>query len=356
MAPRKKSTNGNTSGNTNGKIIPISHEREEAHDLLARIFALDLNQCDLAVCLASGQDGSDIPLYRRAYLSQNAANDFHKALDTALAPSKKLQAEGNLVLTEFSADNVLEDGVIEYLRIPDHQGLAQQIEGLHNFRGLERFAADEKAFVQNLRFYAMAVTPPATSGLQDPVYYYRWYSHTLLLQESAHHAILWRRQEGVYETIDDPVLLFDRHIDCFSCGERMFVFQKFNFYTIFRFHDILRNNAQRALDMLETMDIIHSFQSFKTDCLKNKNKLVILSKIYHQPYFQNLTMTHLEQVIDDYGLPIDVELVGGKPKLKYNARRPWAILHLLDDSYGEGALSQLSYHIKGKSEIKKRRP
>jgi hypothetical protein len=352
MAPRKKSNNGNT----NGKIVPISHEREEAHDLLERIFALDLKQCDLAVCLASAQDGSDVPLYRRAYLSQNAANDFRLALGTALASPKKLQAEGNLVLTEFSADNVLEDGVIEYLRIPDHQGLAQQIEELHKFRGLERFDADEKAFVQNLRFYAMVVTPPATSGLQDPVYYYRWYSRTLLLQESSQHAILWRRQEGVYETIDDPVLLFDRHIDCFSCGERMFIFQKFYFYTIFRFIDVLRASAERALNMLETMDIIHSFQSFKTDCQKNRNKLLILSRIYHKPYFQSITMTHLEQVIDDYGLPIDVELIGGKPKLKYNARNPWAILHLLDDSYADGALSHLSYQVKGKSEIQKRRP
>ncbi len=119
--------------------------------------------------------------------------------------------------------------------------------------------------------------------------------------------------------------------------------------------EAIRDSAERALDMLETMDIIHSFQSFKTDCQKSRNKLLILGKIYHKPYFQSLTITHLEQIIDDYGLPIDVEIVGGKHKLKYNPRNPWEILRLLDDNYADAALSHLSYHVKGKSEIQKRR-
>ncbi|MBE3560682.1 MAG: DUF4868 domain-containing protein [Ktedonobacteraceae bacterium] len=339
----------------NNKIISLSRERDEARELLERILALDLSQCDLAVCLASAQDGSDVPLFRRVHLSQQAADEFRQAIDTALEPHEKALIEGNLVLAEFSADNVLEDGVIEYLRIPDHQTLAPQIADLHNFRSLERFDADEKAFTQNLRFYAIVLSPPASVGLQHPVHYYRWYSRTLLLSESSQHAICLHRQTGMYKTIDDPVLLFDRHVDCFSCGERMYILQKFYFYTIFRFLDALRDNARCALDILEAMDLIHSFPAFKQDCLKNKNKLLILSRIYHKPYLRDLSIADLEQIINDYNLPIDVEIINGKRKLKYNPRSPWAILHLLDDSYADSPLTQTSYHVKGKREIQKRR-
>jgi hypothetical protein len=353
MAPRKKISNG--SDDNKQKLIPISTEREEAYELLQRIFALDLKQCDLTVCLASAQEGTDVPLFRRAQLSENAAGEFREAIDVALEQHKKWQAEGNLVLTEFSADGMLENGVIEHLRLSDYPVLAPQIEGLQNFRSLERFDASEKT-VENLRFYTMVLNPPAAAGFKDPIYYYRRATHTLLLSESARYALVFHRKTGIYETIEEPVLLFDYHVDCISCGDHMYILQKFYFYTIFGFMDALRDAAERALATLEAMDLIHGFDMFKQDCMRNKNKIMILSKAYHKPYFQYLTMPDLEQVIDSYGLQIDVEIVNRKHKLKYNPRNPWAILHLLDDFIAESPLTQISYQVKGKSEIKKRHP
>jgi hypothetical protein len=337
-------------------IIPLDADRDAALAVLERIFALDLSTCNLTVCLASEQIGSDVPLFRRIHLTQRAADEFRDALYRALEPEKRELGEQNLVLRAFEPDTPVNDGAIEYLPIANYESLTSQIAPLEKFMDMEQLCADESDFVKGLRFYVVIVQPPPSAGFQQPIYYYRWYSHTFLLKDSPQHALLWRSQQDTYDVIEEQVFLFDRHVDCISYDGHMYILQKYYFYTIFRMEEELRKTAMKALDDLERMDFIHNFRQFKNDCLKNKNKYRLLSKIYFKPYFPYLTVDILEQVIHEYDRPIKVEFIGSSPqkKLLYSSSQPWDILHLLDDQYFTSPMTNITYQARGKNEVKVR--
>jgi hypothetical protein len=339
-----------------GIIIRPSPEQIAAQKALEHIFALDIMQCDVSVCLASEQSGSDVPRFRRADLTRKAVKQFHNALERGLESTKKDFASKDLILRPFEPDSAVEEGTIEYLQISNYTTLQEQIAPLENFAGMESLHASEHAFVHGLRFYSVIIEPPPTAEFHEPIYYYRWYSHAFLLSDSVHHAIRWRRQQDSYDVIEEPVFLFDRHIDCFSHGDQMFILQKYYFYTIFRLEEEMKKVAEKALDELEAMELIHHFRQFKSDCLKNKNKYRILCKIYHKPYFSTLTVEMLEHVINEYQSPIKVEYVPSKDKRKlvYSQEEPWAILHLLDDQYFTSPLTHIDYQAGGKNEVRRR--
>ncbi len=349
-------TTAHTPDPTPNKIVPLAPDRAAAQATLERILALDLKTCSLNVCLASEQDGSDVPLVRRAQLTEKAANEFRDALKRALAPTQKALDEQDLILRAFEPDSPSDENAIEYLQIAAFVSLPPQLAPLEKFVDLENLRTNEEAFVNGLRFYTVIVQPPPAAGFHEPIYYYRWYSHTFRLSDSANHLILWRSQQENYDVIEDQAFLFDRHVDCLSYGGQMFVLQKYYFYTIFHLEEELKKTAQKALDELEIMDFIQNFQPFKHDCLRNKNKYRVLSKIYFKPYFRSLTIDKLEQTIDDYQMPIQVQFFGParQKKLLYNSNQPWAILHLLDDQYVSSSMTELDYQARGKNEIRKR--
>ncbi len=338
------------------KVVPLAPDRVAAQTALERILALDFKTCSLDVCLASEQEGSDVPLVRRAQLTEKAADEFRDALRRALAPTRRALEEQDLVLRAFEPDTPSDESAVEYLQIADFASLPPQLAPLEHFMDLENLRADEEPFVRGLRFYAVIVQPPPSAGFQEPIYYYRWYSHTFRLKDSANHLIFWRHQQETYDVIEEQAFLFDRHVDCLSHGGQMFVLQKYYFYTIFRLEEELKKTAEKALDELEAMDFIQNFPQFKHDCLRNRNKYRILSKIYLKPYFRSLTIDKLEQAIDNYGMPITVELRGAarKKKIVYNSSQPWAILHLLDDQYVKSGMTDLDYQARSKNEVRRR--
>jgi hypothetical protein len=349
-------TNENVDNYDPKKLISLNPDRDAAQTTLERIFALDLSTCALNVCLGSDQEGSDVPLLRRVHMTQHAADEFRDALNRALESEKKALAEHDLALRAFEPDSPSSEGAIEYLQIADYTSLKSQIAPLDKFMDVENLRADEQNFVNGLRFYVVIVQPPPSAGFQQPIYYYRWYSHTFLLKDSPHHALLWRRQQDTYDVIEEQVFLFDRHVDCLCYDGQMYVLQKYYFYTIFRMEEELKKTALKALDELEHMDLINNFTQFKRDCLKNKHKYRLLSKIYFKPYFHTLTADILEQVIDEYQQPIKVEHVGSahQKKLLYSSNQPWAILHLLDDQYFTSPMTYIDYQARGKNEVKGR--
>jgi hypothetical protein len=349
-------TTGNVQNQQPNNIIPLDADRDAAQAALQRIFALDLSTCNLTLCLASDQSGSDVPRVRRMHLTQHAADEFREALYRALEDEKKALADQNLQLRAFEPDSPTSDGAVEYLPIASYESLTAQIAPFANFMDMAQLHADERDFVHDLRFYVVVVQPPPSAGFQQPIYYYRWYSHTFLLKDSPHHAVFWRRQQDTYDVIEEQVFLFDRHVDCISYAGQMFVLQKYYFYTIFRMEEELKKTALKALDDLERMDFIHNFRQFKHDCLKHKHKYRLLSKIYFKPYFQQLTVDALEDVIDEYNQPVKVQLVGPtrQKKLLYSSSQPWAILHLLDDQYFTSPMTDIPYQARGKNEVKGR--
>ncbi len=317
-------------------------------DLLKYILTLDLDQCGIAVCIASGDPDEKEYEYRLVNQSEKLAQKFRDAVAEALETYRQNLEDDNIELRDFSAETIKPDQEIEYLNILPYDSIKKQIEPVANYIDLSRFRHDEHDFIKKMRFYVVRVQPKGS----PPINFYRRYSPSQMLSQSPFFG-MWL-QKDYYQDLDEPTFLFDRHIDCFSCEEHMFILQKHNFFQIFNISE-LEKVARETLDKLEKKDFIHNFQQFKKDSLNDKNKILKLKNISTKPYLDALTINDLHKTIQRYNLPIQVDIVNsGKKKLVYNPKERWAILHLLDDAYADSSMTRNSYYIKGKREIRRK--
>jgi Domain of unknown function (DUF4868) len=315
--------------------------------LLKYVLTLDLKQCDIAVCIASGDPDDKEYTFRRVNQSQALAQRFREAVEEALRKYRQALDDNNIELRDFAAEAIKPEQEIEYLNILPYDSIKQQIEPIEHYLDLPYFQHNERDFIKKMRFYVIRVQPPAGPHIN----FYQHYWPSQMLSQSPFFA-MWLQQD-LYQNLDQPTFLFERHIDCFSCEEHMFILQKHNFFQIFNISE-LEKVAREILDKLEKKDYIHNFRRFKEDSLKDKIKILKLKNISTKPYLDTLTIDDLHTTIKSYTLPIQVDIVGGKKKLVYNSKERWAILHLLDDAYADSPMTRNSYYIKGKREIRRK--
>jgi Domain of unknown function (DUF4868) len=345
---------------TPATVLDFNPEAKAAQETLAQILNLDLAKCDLSVCLVAKDDNDPQPRLRQIDMTKKAAENFRDGLNQALAPVRKALSDQELRALAFDPTQVIDEQTVEYLQISDYTSLQPQVERIKKAVDAENLRGYERPFVDNLRFYSVIVRPQAP-GFSEPIYYYRWYSHTFMLKDAPQYALrfLSGGQPGTYDVIEEPVFLFDRHVDCISYNGQMFILQKYYFYTIFDLEEELKRIAEKALDELESMDFIANFGQFRADCLRHRNKYRILSKVYLKPYFPDLNIDMLEPILADYDRPIKIEWYGKKPDLKrkmlYSSAQPWEILHVLDDQFWTSPMTDIDYQARGgKNQIRKR--
>ena len=294
--------------------------------LLKYILTLDLKHCDINVCIASGEPDDKEYTFRLVHQSEKLAQKFRNAIMEALQTYRGNLEEDNIELRDFSAEAIKPEQEIEYLNILPYDSIKKQIQPVENYLDLPYFNHDDRNFIKKMRFYIVRVQPQNGPAIN----FYRHYSSSQMLSQSPFFAMFL--QDDFYQDLDEPTFLFERHIDCFSCEEHMFILQKHYFFQIYNIGE-LEKVARETLDKLEKKDLIHNFQLFKKDCLKDKTKILKLKNISSQPYLDTLTINDLHKTIQRYKLPIDVDLVSsGKKKITYNPKERWAILHLLSQT------------------------
>jgi hypothetical protein len=317
-------------------------------DILVSILNLDLTHCEIAVGIASGQADDEVLSYRHIQQASDLEQKFREAIEEELNDYRKGMNQGNLELQSFNVGNTKDDHEIEYLNILPYESILKRIEPLREPLTLPHFEHSEKVFIAHMRFYAMRVQPPRGA---TPVYFYRIYNAAKMLSQSPFFAMLV--QNDLYRNLAEPTFLFDRHIDCISYEEDMFILNTHNFHQMFNCEEF-EKTARATLDRLATKDFIHNYSRFKTDCLKDKNKILKLAKIAGSTYLDTLTIDDLQKTIQQYNLPIQVEMVGGKKKMVYDPRgKRWTILQLLNDSYSRSSMTNTDYYVQSKREIKR---
>ena len=318
-------------------------------ETLKAILTLDLTACEIIVGIASGLASDETLHYRRIAQTRGLEQKFREAIDEALVEYRKDVASGELELQSFSVGNAKDAHEIEYLNILPYSSIRKRIEPFTRPLDLPHFEHRDHGFIEQMRFYTICVQPPHGA---PPVHYYRVYRHSQMLSQSPLFAML--AQNDQYRDLTEPTFLFDRHIDCISYEEDMFILNIHNFHQMFHCEEF-QKVAGETLDRLEKKDFIHNYRRFKEDCLKDQNKILKLCKISASAYLDALTIDDLHKTISRYTLPIVVELVGGKKKMVYDPRNDrWAILKLLNDSYSRSAMTRTDYYVQSKREIRKK--
>src|SRR5262249_14506078 len=303
---------------TNAAVELIAATRAAFGELLA----LDLDTCRIAVCLASCLKEEPEPHYAYLQVTDALLDSFREVARTNLTPLAAAWRTGDLLLHPYAAQSRPDEHEVEYLDLAAHPVILEQIAPLADLTALAVFEADRE-FVAALRFYVIVVSPPEGA----PVYCFRTYTPKKELARSRLFAALFR--DGQFDTIREPLFLFDQHLDCLSRGSDMFVLKKGHFQSMFRFYELVRRNAHQALETLRASVPIGTFERFAQDCESHLTKLIKLQSIAGKPYLARVTIADMRKVIVRYGLNVEIQMVEGRERIMYDPADKWALLKLL---------------------------
>lgn len=314
------------------------------NDAFDDLLRLDLDACRLAVCLASCPKGAETPQFEYLQVTDALLGTFREvACDTLTTLGADWRA-GDLVVRSYASESKPDGEEIEHLDLAAHPLLQKQLASLSQVFTLNVFEADA-AFIAHLRFYAILATPPTG----EPVAFLRIYTPKKELTRSRLFAAFFR--DGQYDTVREPVFLFDSHLDCIARGDDLYILNKSNFQSMFRFFELVRRNAQQALATLRERLPIGNFEQFARDCEGHLIKLVKLQNIAAKPYLARITITDLRRVITRHSLRLEIQEIEGREVVVYDPVDKWALLKLLDDDYLHSRLTNLDYEANGKREL-----
>lgn len=318
-------------------------KKPDTKTVLNRIVSLNVDACEVQLCLASMTDG-DAPDIQRVQISEDVAGEFKEIVKKALTKLKKDYNKGDLVLKDYDPQAKPDHHEVESLDLSAHDFIKNQLDGLSDVATLDVFQEDSD-FVSNLRFYIVVLKP--TAGV--PIYFFRTYTPKKELGRSALFAIVLKH--GTYNRVADSLFLFDQYVDCMVQDDMLFIFNKDKFQKIFQFYEMLLASAKQTLQTIQQQVPIDDFAAFEAACEGHLQKLSKLKNIASKPYLQSITMSDIKKVINKYSLQIETVGQGNDEKIKFDSSDKWAILRLLDDDYLESVMTNSHYEVNSKRVI-----
>lgn len=316
--------------------LPIERLRE--------IVAIDVANCNVTVCLASVQNDKAVPVFARLQLTDELADQFREVVREVFQRRAKEVDSKDTVLHSYDAGAKLEPHEIEFLDISAHPFIVQQLESLSSVSGVSLFQHSQE-FIEGLHFYVLVLQP--AEGEQ--IYCFRSYSPKKELSRSSIFAATF--DDGQFDKIRKPTLLFDGHLDCVSRGNALFIFNKDAFQKMFRFFEMVRKAASRTLEKIKKAIPIANFDDFAQACEAHLYKLAKLNNIACKPYLNTVTMADMRRVIKKCGLNIETVKKNGKEMIVFDKSDKWAILRLLDDDYLASVMTGRNYEANSKRAI-----
>jgi hypothetical protein len=233
---------------------------------------------------------------------------------------------------------------ISYIDLAQNQAIAEQIQDVSQVQQAELFHEQDK-IIDNLRFYAVVVSPSA----RRRAIFFRTYSPKKELTRRAGFAALL--SHGSYDKVETKIFLFDRETDCFAWDGYLFIHNVGAFQRIFGYFEELRARANATLDTVLAQVPVSNADAFRATCTGQLQMLSKLAQIARKPYLQRVTMQDIRRTIDEFHLNVQVVQENGQEKLLFEGdlARRWLILKLLDDDYLGSTMTHEKYEVNSKS-------
>ncbi len=310
---------------------------------IGRALSADLTDQSLAVdlCLASFTRGAESANVQQVPITKALAGILRGALDETLRAKAAAWNERNLELKPYVPLVHLGPQDIEVLDLTAFPAMQAEVSVLSSIAALPGFESDE-TFIVGLRYSVVVLHVP--DG--PPVCVFRAMNAKRELQRSRWLGIVLRG--GAFQALSDEVYLLDLGIDCISCGDLLFIFQKGNFQTIFRFFDEIRRTARETLEVLRQRDLIEGFEAFEQACLGHVQMAAKLHSAATATYFPALTVKRMKAVAKQFGRKIRFRQSNGRERAVFDADDKWELLRLLDDDLLASPLTKLKYEVNSK--------
>jgi hypothetical protein len=220
---------------------------------------MNLDECTATVCLGSLSDDVGDPRIEHLQLTDELTEEFRIAAKKALRKYSRMRGGGELNLRPYDAGSKPDSHEVEFLDLTEHESVQKQIDSLASLAQIPVFKVDE-AFVSGLRFYAIIFQ--CKNG--KPLYFFRNYTPKKELSRSSLFAAMF--DNGTFNSIKEPVFVFDHGVDCVSRDGAMYFFSKHNFEKIFQFFELVLKTAAQTLATIKTHVPIANFGEFENAC------------------------------------------------------------------------------------------
>jgi hypothetical protein len=301
------------------------------------ITSLNLNNAnELTVCLASVNN--DKLEYQRLQLTDDLMNDFKENIKNLLCQYKKILENNNLIIHRHDEGTKLNGYDIEYLDLTKCDFVKTQINDLlpANKKKIFKFK-DNNDFISSLKFYVISIKFKTRM-----LNFFRIYSPKKELERSKIFAIFF--EKGQFNKIRKPTFLFDYKIDCISENNDIFIFNKSNFYNMFRYYDLIKKLSSNTLEVIKSLNLINNFDELKKSCDSHLQMQLKLSSISAKPYLSKLNIDEIKKLNNKCKLNLEIKY----DKIVFDKNKKWEILRLLDDGYLRSLLTQLLYETDNK--------
>ncbi len=310
--------------------------------------ALSLNWADSALdpqlCLASFVRGAGRASVQQVQITAGLGRTLKGALGETLGAKRSNEEAGSLDLKPYAPLAHLEPQDVEVLDLASFPGIDAEVRRLLTPAALPEFQG-EAEFVKGLRYSAIVLD----EGGEAPVCIFRTMSAKRELQRSRWLGIVL--EHGAFAELTDEVYLLDLGIDCLSCDGYLFIFQKGNFQTIFRFFEEIKKKAREVLEVLRERDLIDGFQDFEKACLGQVQMAAKLHNAATAEYFPFLTVAKLKAVAKQFNREVRFAKSGGRERAVFDPANKWELLRLLDDDLLASPLTRRRYEVNSKREV-----
>lgn len=183
----------------------------------------------------------------------------------------------------------------------------------------------------------------------ESFYVFRKYNSKKELTRSKQFIMIYN--DGVFDTFEDKIFLFDEKIDCIRIDDFMFIENTYYFQTIFKYYEGLKEKSVKILTDIEEMVPIQNYQDFQDCCTGQLQMLAKLNNISSKPYFNAISMEKIKKTIDTYKLNVKIVWEDGEEKLLFDKNDRWGLLKLLDDDYLGSIMTDTQYVVNSKRAI-----
>jgi hypothetical protein len=328
---------------------PNSRYYELIHQLLVTSEAPG----NVALSLASVKQRAKAPVptvrCERLAMKGKTATRFRKLVATNLLEVLDRLDDGHQI-REYLASAALEPYEIEHLNLAQEERIRDQIQLLADPLALEIFR-DRKDFMSTLRYSVVSIQPK-----DGPlIHCFSFCSEHYELQRSRWIAVFQGHGDGYYDEIPPTGFLFAKDMDCFCCGDDMFIINKEQFHRIFRFYEYVRLDASKAIRALHDRVPIVNVDAVLAAVQGDSRMAMRLATLPQRPHFDSLAMPRVKRQIVRKGLCVEVVVQAGQEMIVYSPRHKSDFLELLCDDIVRSDMTGLEYSAPSKRLYKSRR-
>jgi hypothetical protein len=289
-----------------------------------------------------------------SYASIPAADDFTKAIaDSIGAYLHEIVIAGQfepIDFFSFDPEILLDQNQIEYIRLTNEPEIERKVQMLQSQAQIPEFAAKPATWLKSI--CAMAISFAIADSA--PIYCFVRFSSKMIVgsRNTGTKQIFARLIDKRFKRTDETIFVFDPDlITAISHGDDLFIFDKRNFFSIFRYNDHILRSADIALKAIKDALPIENFELFANDCEGKISQMKKLYSIAKDNKMEHITIEQLQEAIHRLKLHITIDGTGERKKIIYQSQFKDEFIRLINDEYVISALTGDLYTTTQKHSI-----